>query len=180
MSETETAEIDHTADVDTTIEETEESASVPAEKTYTTADIDRIVERRLERERAKYADYDKIKADAQQLAELREADKAELQKLIERAEEAENRIAAAEFNALKAKVAATKGVPTSSLVGTTEEELLASADELIAWRDQNAQPKTSPPKRSAGLKSGATNTETINHDPKAAAAEALRRFRQSG
>jgi hypothetical protein len=164
--------------------EQETTAAPEPEKTFTASELDRIIERRLERERAKYADYDKLRSDAEDLIALREADQAEIQKAVERAEAAEQRIAKAEFNALRAKVAAEKGVPTSTLVGDTEEELIASAEELIAWRDQNKQqPAASPtPKRSpstsSGLKSGATGTENTNPDPKAAAAEALRRLRQ--
>lgn len=185
MSETDTAPTQTIDDTDTGTNEETTPASTGTEKTYTTADLDRIVERRLERERSKYADYEKIKADAMELANLREADQDEIRKAIERAEAAEQRIAKAEFNALRAKVAAEKGVPTSSLVGETEEELAASADELIAWRDQNAAPPARPPAKrtpntSSGLKSGATGTENTNHDPKAAAAEALRRLRNDG
>jgi hypothetical protein len=184
MSETHTDEpVADTIDDDSPAEETP-TTPPESEKTFTASELDRIIERRLERERAKYADYDKLRTDAEDLLALREADQAEIQKAIERAEAAEQRIAQAEHNALRAKIAAEKGVPTSTLVGDTEEELIASADELIAWRDQNKQqPTTSPtPKRSpstsSGLKSGATGTENTNPDPKAAAAEALRRLRQ--
>lgn len=121
---------------------------------------------------------------ARSLKEYEDRDKSELQKALERAEAAEKAAAEASFSALRTKVAAAKGVPASSLTGTTEEELAASADDLIAWRDANKPTAPPPPKKSpasgSGLKSGATNAENINHDPKAAAAEALRRFRQSG
>lgn len=117
------------------------------------------------------------------LKEYEDRDKSELQKAIERADEAEKRAATAEFNALRNKVAAAKGVPATSLTGSTEDELMASADELIAWRDQNKPPAPAPkrsPASGSGLKSGASGTENTNHDPKAIAAEALRRLRQSG
>jgi len=117
------------------------------------------------------------------LKEYEDRDKSELQKALERAEEAERRASTAEFNAMRNKVAAARGVPASSLTGTTEDELNASADELIAWRDQNAT-KQAAPKRSpasgSGLKSGATGVENTSHDPKAAAAELMRRLRKSG
>ena len=117
------------------------------------------------------------------LKEYEDRDKSELQKALERADDAEKRASTAEFNAMRNKVAAAKGVPASSLTGSTEDELMASADDLIAWRDQNAKPAAAPkrsPASGGGLKSGATGTENTNHDPKAAAAEALRRLRQSG
>lgn len=116
------------------------------------------------------------------LKEYEDRDKSELQKALERAEAAEKAAAEASYSALRSKVAAEKGVPASSLTGTTEEELNTSADELIAWRDANKPAATPAPKKAptGGLKSGATNAESLNHDPKAAAAEALRRLRQSG
>lgn len=180
MSENDIAEPVDTIDDTTEQTAVEEQA---AEKTFTAAEIDRIVERRLDRERAKYADYEQLKAEAAELADLRDASQAEIQAAIERAEAAEQRIAAAEFNAIRARIAAEKGVPQSSLVGDNEEELIASADELIAWRDQNAAtkaPTKRAPSTSSGLKSGATGTENTNTDPKAAAAEALRRLRNEG
>ena len=120
--------------------------------------------------------------DAQKsLKEYEDRDKTELQRALERAETAEKQATAAQFAAMRTKVAADKGVPASSLTGVTEEELTASADELIAWRDQN-QTQTPTPKRSSssGLKSGATGQHNQNPDPKAKAADALRRLRQSG
>lgn len=117
------------------------------------------------------------------LKEYEDRDKSELQKALERAEAAEKTAAEAQFSAMRSKVAAAKGVPASSLTGTTEEELNTSADELIAWRDQNKPPSTPTPKRTptsgGGLKSGASGSEN-NLDPKAAAADALRRLRAGG
>ena len=117
------------------------------------------------------------------LKEYEDRDKTELQKALERAEVAEKTAAEAQFSALRSRVAAAKGVPASSLTGATEDELTASADDLIAWRDQNAKPAQPAPtqKRSpssgGNLKSGASGAENQNLDPKAAAAEALRRMR---
>lgn len=136
-----------------------------------------------EREARKAAE--KQLRDAQKaLKEFEDRDKTELQKAVERANEAEKRATAAEFTALRNKVAADKGVPASSLTGATEDEMNASADELIAWRDQNANKQPSTPKRNpasgGGLKSGATGNQNTNSDPKVAAAEALRRLRAGG
>lgn len=118
------------------------------------------------------------------LKEYEDRDKTELQKALERAEVAEKTAAEAQKSAQRSKVAAARGVPASSLTGTTEEELNASADELIAWRDQNAKPAPTPaptakrsPSSGGNLKSGTTGAENQNLDPKAAAAEALRRLR---
>lgn len=80
---------------------------------------------------------------------------------------------------LKNAVAAERGVPPSSLVGETREDLEASADELIAWRDANA-PKRKPPTAPGALKSGASAPAEHPADSKERAAAALRNFRKGG
>jgi metal-responsive CopG/Arc/MetJ family transcriptional regulator len=72
---------------------------------------------------------------------------------------------------LKTKVSADKGVPVSALVGETQEELEAFADQLLEWR--GAQPKAKP---TTGLKSGASSTES-RLDPMERAAAAVRQLR---
>ena len=54
-----------------------------AEKTFTQAEMDAIIGDRLKRERAKYADYDEVKAKAAKYDEAEEAGKSELQKAVE-------------------------------------------------------------------------------------------------
>ena len=73
---------------------------------------------------------------AQRLAEIEEAQKTEAQKAQERLEAAEKRAAELELRAARAEVAATKGVPADLLSGSTQEELEASADALIAFRGE--------------------------------------------
>lgn len=141
-------------------------------------EFDKRLASRLNRERAKFSDYDELKAKSTKLDELEAANKTELQKLTERAEAAEKRAATAEFDSLRASVAAAKGVPASNLSGNTREEMEAAADELIAWRDQNSTPKPKTPVRD--LKSGTTGTDTPPRNPKEAAAEALRQMRSRG
>lgn len=137
------------------------------------ADLDRIVTERLAREKAKFADYDDLKSKASKLDELEAANKTELEKATARAEAAERERDEARTQSLRAQVAADKGVPAASLLGTTKEELEAKADELIAWRDADKKPK---PKPAVGqLKSGATGD--AEHTGRERAAAALRQLR---
>jgi len=116
--------------------------------------LDKIVQTRIARERAKFADYDEIKAKADKLAQFEESQKTEAQKSQERLEAAEKRVAEFESKAVRAEVAAAKGVPVALLSGSTQEELEASADALIAFKgeqakglvlpDQGKTPKTTP------------------------------------
>lgn len=54
-----------------------------AGKTFTQAEMDAIIGDRLARERAKYADYNEVKAKAAKYDEAEEANKTELQKAVE-------------------------------------------------------------------------------------------------
>jgi len=138
-------------------------------------EFDRMVGARLERERAKFADYDDLKAKASKYDEVDEANKTELQKAVERAEAAEKKLTPAEAKATRLEVALEKGLTATQakrLVGSTKEELEADADELLA--DIGTAPKTkADPKKLHSGSSG--SSEQLTGKEKAAAA--LRQLR---
>lgn len=101
--------------------------------------LDKIIQARIARERKRFEDYDELKAKASKLAEFEEAQKTEAQKAQERLEAAEKRAAELESKATRAEVAAAKGVPAALLSGSTQEELEASADALIAFKGEQAK-----------------------------------------
>ncbi len=86
------------------------------EKKFTQADVDRIVQERLAREKAKFADYDEIKAENADLkAKLAEHESKTL-------------------DSLKAKIVTDLKLPPSlagRLQGTTEAELKADGEKLL-------------------------------------------------
>jgi len=99
------------------------------------AEQDRVIGIRVERERAKYADYDDIKAKAAEFDKATEAQKSEQQRLEERAAKAEQDAQNAQIENARMRVALEKGLTPSQakrLVGSTEAELAADADELLA------------------------------------------------
>lgn len=101
----------------------------------TQADLDRIIDERLKRERAKYADYDEIKAKATKHDEAVEAEKSETQKATERAEAAEAALAAKEAETLRLTIAAKHGITGEHLdllSGADEAELEAKAAKIAA------------------------------------------------
>lgn len=136
--------------------------------------LDKILGSRLERERAKFADYDGLKEKASKFDELEQASKSELQKAIERAEAAEKTASEASRSALHTRIAAEEGVPVEVIRGDTEEEARASAQKIREWRDSGSQKKKVPPP--GGLKSGATgsNSQTTGKERAAAALRQLR------
>jgi hypothetical protein len=90
-------------------------------------EFDQRLAKRLERERAKFADYDAIKTKAAEFDKVAEANKTELQKALERAEAAEKKAAEFEAKQQHAKwaeeITKDSGVPAAALRGSTREEL---------------------------------------------------------
>ena len=89
-------------------------------------ELDRIIQKRLDRERSRYADYDDVKARAERAAEL-EGVAEDLRKRVEAFESREAR------SVLVRKVAVDNGVDPELLAemrGDSEEELTAQAKRL--------------------------------------------------
>jgi hypothetical protein len=90
-----------------------------------------------ERDRARTAEAE-AKAAREELAKLKadgDASKSELQKLLGKFEEMEKRASEAEQRALRAEVAEAKKLTAAQarrLHGTTRDELMADADDLLA------------------------------------------------
>jgi len=135
MSETDTANAGET----TTETVTNEFDAITSQE-----DFDSRIQARLDRERKKYGDYEELKARAGKFTELEEANRTESEKIADRLAAAEKRAAELEGAALKASVAEAKGVPSALLSGSTQEELEAAADALIAFRgEQKHTPSSS-------------------------------------
>lgn len=113
---------------------------------------------------------------AAKLAEIEEAKKSNEQRLEERATAAEKLAADRALDAARATIALDKGLTASQakrLVGTTEEELSADADELLA--DLGTKTSTSPrADHSQGPKS-TVGEQTPQSSFAAALQEAVRR-----
>lgn len=100
----------------------------------TQADLDRIIEARLARERTKFDGFDEFKAKAEKFDAAEAANKTELQKSQDAANAAEKRAGDAEAKLLRAEVASEKGVPAALLSGATRADLEAAADALLAFK----------------------------------------------
>jgi hypothetical protein len=98
------------------------------------ADLDRIIADRLSRERAKFADYDTLKSQADKLAEIEAAQLTESEKAAARLAELEAEVAGyktqQQVAAWKAEVEKTTGVPAAALAGSSLEEIQAHAETL--------------------------------------------------
>lgn len=99
-------------------------------------ELDRIVSKRVERERAKFSDYDDLKASAGELPKLRETHEAAIAEVTKAKETADAEVARLTAEVSRLGIASEKGVPAKLLTGETEEELKASADALLAFRGE--------------------------------------------
>lgn len=127
----------------------------------------------------KHEKQSKSNADAaKELAELKEKDKSEQQKLADKATLEAKRADEAELRALRYEVAQEKEVPKKLmkfLTGSNQEELEESADELLAaLKDEEGDDKSDKNKGRPRekLKPGATpDEEPTTNDPAALAAK---------
>lgn len=114
------------------------------EKTFTQEEVNKVVQERLGKERAKFEDYDSLKEKAAKFDEMQEASKSELQKAQEKAAKLEAQITSmkkeAEVTAMRLKVANEKGVPADLLSGETEEACQAQAEKLLAYKGDTGYP----------------------------------------
>lgn len=119
----------------------------PYEAPATQADLDRIIESRLARERAKYEGFDDFKAKAARFDEIEQANLTELDKLTARAEKAEAAEKDARLALLRHEVAATKNIPATlaaRLQGSTREEMEADAEALAKLLPQSSPEPSGP------------------------------------
>ena len=120
---------------------TQENNAEGQTRTFTQDEVNAIVGKRLAEEKGKYSDYEEIKAKAAKFDEAEEANKSELQKAMERANNLE-----AELNGLKKteevrqtreKIATETGIPAHLLTGDTEESCKAQAEAIKAFATPN-------------------------------------------
>ena len=160
----------------TETDETQSGATLPEfEPILSQEDFDKRTKARVARATAKFADYDQYKAAATELAQLKQANLTEEQRQSERIRALETELQTERHANLRRDIAVAKNVPAHRITGTTREELEQSADDYIAEVAERSQ-ATKPTKPAAGLKSGASNTDS-RMDPKERAAAALRQWR---
>lgn len=118
----------------------ENSAAGQAEqetRTFTQSEMNAIIQDRLARERSKYADYEALKAKADQFDAAEQAGKSELQRATERAEALQRQLdelnRSNTIQAARAAAAAATGVPAELLTGESEEVCTAQAEAILRF-----------------------------------------------
>ena len=114
-------------------------------RTFTQEEVNAIVGKRLAEEKGKFSDYEDLKAKAMKLDEIEEANKSELQKATERANNLEAELnglkKAEEVRLMRENVAKETGVPSSLLNGDTEDACKAQAEAIKAYAQPGGYPK---------------------------------------
>lgn len=109
------------------------------ERTFTQSELDAIVSDRLKRANAKYADYEAIKEKAAKYDEAVEASKSELERQTEKANALQAQLDALnkanDIRQIREKVARETGVPTTLLLGETEEDCTAQAQAILEYKN---------------------------------------------
>ena len=115
------------------------------ERTFTQAELNAIVQKRLGEQASKYENYEELKAKAQKFDEIEEQGKSELQKANEKAsaleKELESMKQANTVREIREEVAKELGVPARLLNGKTKEECEAQAKDLLEFAKPNSYPK---------------------------------------
>lgn len=120
---------------DTATEETaaaDETGDAPA-RTYSQAEIDQIVEKRLARVRKQYGDYEDMKAKAARLDEIEAASKSELERLEDANKALEAKLAQREHEALIQSACLKHSIPEeyADLVAGADEEAIEAAAKKV-------------------------------------------------
>lgn len=107
------------------------------ERTFTQAEVDKIVGDRLQRDRKNYADYEDLKAKAAKYDELEEANKTELEKANEQVKSLQTELdamkSAEKVRGIREKVAKEMNIPANLLTGDTEESCKEQAEAIQAY-----------------------------------------------
>lgn len=125
-------------------EATQEQKTNQAEAKFTQADVDRIVQDRLSREREKYVDYTALKEKAEKFDKIEEESKSELQKATERATALQTELdslkKANTVREMREKVANDTGIPVNLLTGDDEDACREQAKQILEFSHPSGYP----------------------------------------
>lgn len=113
-------------------------------------DLNKVLNERLQRERAKYADYKDLQEKASRLDSIEGAQKTEAQKSADRIAALEQQLATSTHEALRAKVQARHGIADEDadlfLTGTDEATLTRQAERLAGRSEENERKNNHSPR----------------------------------
>lgn len=114
------------------------------EKTFTQAELNAIVQKRVGDLTAKYENYEELKEKAQKFDDIEEKSKSELQKATEKAEDLQKKLDALtkanSVREVRAKVEKETGVPADLLSGEDEESCTKQAKAILEFAKPHGYP----------------------------------------
>jgi len=147
--------------------ETQGTESTEA-KTFSQDDVNKIVQERVAKEKAKYEGFEEMKSKAAEYERLQEASKTDLQKAEEKASKLESELAkykkAEEARKVRSTVSEKTGIPERLLSGETEEACEAQAkaiQEYVAAQIENAKNNGYPIVKDAGEAHTISTNKTV-------------------
>jgi hypothetical protein len=122
-------------------------------------DLTRVITERVNRERAKFADYTDLKTKAAKLDQLEQANKSETDKFSERIASLETENTAIKSQAVRSRIQAKFSVSDEDaelfLTGADEASLTKQAERLAARDTERKKQGNRVPKEGTSTKSGA-------------------------
>lgn len=113
-------------------------------KIFSQAEANAFLKREEAKIKAKYADYDDLKAKAAKFDEIEQANKSELEKANEKAAKLQAELdgikKAAELREMREKIATENNVPANLLTGATEDECKAQVESIRELLKANGIP----------------------------------------
>lgn len=107
-------------------------------------DLNRVIDERINRERAKYADYKDLKAKAAELDRIKNDNQSETDKLAGQIKDLQTQLEASNLSALRARIQASHGISDEDaglfLTGSDEDTLTRQA-QALAKRDGDRKKK---------------------------------------
>jgi hypothetical protein len=126
-------------------------------------DLNKVIAQRLERERSKFADYADVKAKAERLDKIEEANKSQTERLQEQAAKAFADAENARAELLRYQVASAHGITDTDdidlfLTGKDEGTLKRQAERLAARTEEASKPRSPRPDPNQGRNRAASVT----------------------
>lgn len=119
------------------------------EKTFTQAELNAIVQKRVNELTDKYGNYEELKEKAQKFDDIEEKSKSELQKVTDKAAKLQEKLDALtkanSVREVREKVSKETGVPTDLLSGEDEESCQKQAKAILAFAKKDGYPDTQDP-----------------------------------
>lgn len=126
------------------VEANENPAIEGSQKLFTQEQVNSLVGGARTKEREKYPNYEEYKKAYEELNDLKEAQKSDLEKATSRAEEAEQKLAEYEHKAevatWRSEVSKETGVPAEAISGNTKEEMQSCAESLKKYFPDSSKP----------------------------------------